>query len=83
MSRTTASIPMTAEDRELLLDEQARAVRFGPWVSVMDIAQRCREFSTAARECQARVEFVNGRPVAYLVRVPREQLPPDFLRHQG
>jgi len=48
-----------------------REVRIGPWYTVTQIAQMCRELSTETVEVYARIEAIEGTPVAYFVRSPR------------
>jgi hypothetical protein len=43
----------------------------------------CRAFSDNDTEVVCRVEHVNGKAVAFLVRTPREQALPMFLRKQA
>ena len=51
-----------------------------PTATCFSIAAMCLRHSTDTHECHARIEWVNGKPVATLVSVPRDQLPPNFLR---
>lgn len=55
-----------------------------PTTTVEQIAEMCRAFSDDAAEVICRVESVNGKPVAFLVRESRsEQIIPTFLRRQA
>lgn len=54
-----------------------------PTTTVEQIAEMCRAFSDDKAEVVCRVEHVNGKPVAFLMREPREQQLPSFLRKQA
>jgi hypothetical protein len=54
-----------------------------PNTTVEQIGEMCRAFSDNDTEVVCRVEHVNGRAVAFLVRTPREQALPMFLRKQA
>lgn len=52
----------------------------GPYMTVETVADMCKLFSTENVEVSARIEFVNDKPVAYLISVDRSELPPNHLR---
>jgi len=64
-------------------DAVLRTLIIAPQATVAEVAQLCAMFSTQEYEVFARIEHVNGRPVAYLVREHRDNLPPPFLRHSS
>ena len=56
-------------------------VRIHDGMTVKQIGEMCAALSTFEHEVQARIECIGQKPVAYLVRVPAEMLPPTYLRH--
>ncbi|HEY1898621.1 MAG TPA: hypothetical protein VGG49_02400 [Steroidobacteraceae bacterium] len=72
-----------AQEIEPALDQLTHGVRLLPSFTVEQIASLCQHLSTPEREVYARIESVQGKPVAYLVRgAPSDSIPP-FLRRQA
>lgn len=65
------------------LESDSRSVRIGPHQTAESIAQLCRDLSTDDTEVYARIEWLGGAPVAYLVRVTRQVSVPMLLRDQA
>lgn len=81
---TEGSRSTTAPDAfDQAVDATMRAIAIGPDNTVEGIARLCAWFSTAEREVYARIECVDGKPVAYLVRGDDKHFPPAFLRRQA
>lgn len=59
--------------------EPFESLRFGPRSTVAQIAAQCARHSTPERPIVARIECINGQPVAYLCR-DEAGFVPDFLR---
>lgn len=68
---------------EEAVDQTVRGIKIGPESTMADIARICAWFSTPEREVFARIECVNGRPIAYFVRGRHEDFLPGFLRRQA
>jgi hypothetical protein len=74
---------MSEEQFQKLMDLKLAECRILPTTSVNQIAHLCALFSTPAVEVHARIEFVNGKPVAYLTRTRRDESVPSFLKRQA
>lgn len=70
-------------DFEAMVDDMVSKIALGPHMTVEGISRLCAWFSTPGREVFARIECVNGKPVAYLVRGTSEDFLPAFLRKQA
>ena len=46
------------------------SVRIGPWFTVAQIAQMCRELSTPETEVYCHIESIAGEPCAYFLTAP-------------
>lgn len=74
---------MSEEKFQRLMDEALVKCRILPNTTMEQIAEMCAMFSTNAVEVYARIETVNGKPVAYLTRKSSQEEVPDFLRRQA
>lgn len=74
---------MTEPQFQRLMDEALVKCRILPTATMEQIAVMCAMFSSEAVEVYARIECVNGKPVAYLARKPVQEIVPAFLRRQA
>ena len=82
-SRSPQQEPPVVDGFEVAVDQTVHSLAFGPRTTVQAIARICAWLSTSEREVYARIECVNGKPVAYLVRGDDKHFLPSFLRRQA
>lgn len=68
---------------EVAIDQTVHSLAFGPHTTVQAIGRICAWLSTPEREVYARIECVNGKPIAYLVRGDDKRFLPSLLRRQA
>jgi hypothetical protein len=68
---------------EVAIDQTVHSLAFGPRTTVQAIARICAWLSTPEREVYARIEHVDGKPVAYLVRGNDKHFLPTFPGRQA
>jgi hypothetical protein len=74
---------MSEQQFQQLMDSALSKCRILPHTTMEQIAVMCAMFSTPAVEVYARIEVVNGKPVAYLARASANEALPSFLRRQA
>jgi hypothetical protein len=74
---------VTEPQFQRLMDDAFQKFRILPNTTMEQIAVMCAMFSSEAVEVYARVECVNGKPVAYLARKSVGEAVPAFLRRQA
>jgi hypothetical protein len=76
-------VAVSPEVFDAAVDRVVHTLEIGPESTVADIAYLCAWFSTPEREVYARIEWSNGKPVAYLMRGEPDDFLPAFLRKQA
>lgn len=71
---------MSESDFQALMDKKLAECRIPTSMSIEQLAVMCQMFTTSVCEVTARVQMVNGSPVAFFVREVQPAAIPQYLR---